>query len=192
MNPLDVRFKCTMCGACCKHTSLVVTLTGRDIVRIARAIEFDSSQILKIIDFYLPKKRDALPQGLKHIPRVLTEKGPAIIALKKRESGACVFLTADNLCAIHQFRPGACASFPFVFKESNGDIMWGFSAMKEICPGIGDGPKISEPELHDIARDVLEDLQIYGDFTSDWNSLDSEHDVNMLLESILSDIRFNV
>jgi Fe-S-cluster containining protein len=35
-----------------------------------------------------------------------------IFAIKKKEDGSCVFLTADNNCSIHLFKPRVCSFYP--------------------------------------------------------------------------------
>jgi Fe-S-cluster containining protein len=168
-----------------------VTLTGRDIVKIAISLGLSSNQILRAIDFYIQIEENPLPKGLQHIPQVLTEEGHAIIALKKNEESECIFLK-DNLCMIHEIRPGACVSFPFVFERGEDGINWGLSAMRKICPGIGTGPIVREPDLLETATFVLEELDIYREFVNDWNDRSESHTTEKLLSDILSDIRFIV
>jgi len=168
-----------------------VTLTGRDIIKIANGLGLTPKQMIRALDFYIPHNGDELPPGLEHIPPVLTENGLAIMALKKSDDGECLFLK-DNLCMIHEIRPGACRSFPFVFDEHEGDISWGLSAMKEICPGLGKGAAVEGSDILDTAIQVLENLQIYREFAEEWNQSDKTHTVSNLLRSVQSDIRFLV
>ena len=51
-----------------------------------------------------------------------TEQGTAYVALKKLDDGSCVFLD-NNLCLIHPIRPAVCASFPFVFRRDDDEIV---------------------------------------------------------------------
>ncbi len=187
----DVQFECIKCGACCKKGDLLVTLTGRDITKISVTLGITAEQMLRAIDFYVPVEGDFIPEGLKHVPQTMTENGLSIIALKKNDEGDCIFLK-DDLCMIHEIRPGACASFPFVFEKDTDGINWGLSAMKEICPGIGRGPVVNKSELLETAQHVLEDLEIYRAFSEEWNSANGPHNAENLLTEILSDIRFIV
>ena len=168
-----------------------MTLTGRDITIIANGLGLTPQQMVRTLDFYIPHNGEKMPLGLEHIPHILTENGRAIMALKKTEAGECLFLK-DNLCMIHEIRPGACRSFPFVFDEHEGEISWGLSAMKEICPGLGKGAAVEASDILDTATHVLENLQIYREFTEEWNQSDKAHTVSNLLLSIQSDIRFLV
>ncbi len=182
-------FECTKCGACCRDESLLVTVTGSDIVRIASVLGLSSDNMLKALDFYVLSKGLPIPVGLERISSVKTEKGSAFIALKKMDNGDCIFLK-DNLCMIHPVRPAVCKSFPFTFTESSGNLSWGLSAKKEICPGLGTGTQVSEIEIEELAGAILPEMLIYKEFTDEWNSNQRSPNVVELLKSIINDIRF--
>ncbi|MFW9932511.1 MAG: YkgJ family cysteine cluster protein, partial [Candidatus Thorarchaeota archaeon] len=184
-------FKCICCGACCSQKDMIVTLTGRDISYLAHALGLDAKQMLRVVDFYIQTKAMILPQGLQNIPRIETERGLAIIALKKNPTGECIFLEND-LCMVHPARPGVCKSFPFTFREENDEISYGLSAKQSICPGIGQGDEILVNELLILAQEILEDLSIFSEFVSYWNDSEHEHEASMFLEAVLADIRFIV
>ena len=185
-----IQFECTKCGACCREDALLVTVTGRDITRISMGLGLDSNEVIRAFDFYLASNSES-PEGLRDIPAVNTEHGPAYIALKKLETGDCIFLK-DNLCMIHTFRPGVCRSFPFVFRDGGDEKTWGFSAMKEICPGLGSGPEVEISDLRELADAVLEDIEIFKDFVEEWNQDKEKPTADSLVETILSELRFTV
>ncbi|MFW9805247.1 MAG: YkgJ family cysteine cluster protein [Candidatus Thorarchaeota archaeon] len=185
----EIRFECTKCGACCCEDSLLVTVTGRDIARISFSLGLNANEVLRALDFYLVSGTES-PVGFRDIPTVNTEQGRAYVAIKKMENGDCIFLK-DNLCMIHLVRPMVCKSFPFVFRDNDGDQTWGLSAMKEICPGLGTGPVVDLSELRELAVTVLEDLTLYRKFTEEWNS-EKNPTVKDLIEKILLDTRFSV
>jgi Fe-S-cluster containining protein len=191
VNPKDdrIQFECTKCGACCREDSLLVTVTGRDIVRISIGLTLGPNEVIRALDFYLVSGIES-PEGLRDFPTVNTEKGPAYIALKKMENGDCVFLK-DNLCMIHLIRPSVCMSFPFVFSNNDDDTTWGLSAKKQICPGLGSGPEIRVSELRELAVSVLEDLSLYNNFAQEWNQ-EKDPTAAHLIEKVLADIRFTV
>ncbi len=182
-------FECTKCGACCRDESLLVTVTGSDIVRIASVLGLSSDETLKALDFYILSDGVPTPIGLERIPSIKTEMGLAYIALKKMENDDCIFLNND-LCMIHSVRPLVCKSFPFTFNDSDGNWSWGLSAKKEICPGLGTGPLISEIEIEELAKTILPELRIYKEFTSEWNSSQTSPTAAKLLKAIIEDIRF--
>ena len=186
----QIQFECTKCGACCREDSLLVTVTGRDIVRISQGLGLSSDKVIKAFDFYLVSGKDA-PLGLRDIPAVMTEQGLAYVAFKKLENGDCVFLK-DDLCMIHAIRPAVCMSFPFVFLDKGDEKTWGLSARKEICPGLGSGPEVEVEDLRELAVVVLEDLMIYSDFAEEWNRNQNNPTAKLLVETILSDPRFSV
>ncbi len=186
-NP-QVQFECTKCGACCREDSLLVTVTGRDISRIAIALGLVPDEMIRALDFYLMQSIEP-PEGLRDIPAIKTEQGLAYIALKKLDNGNCVFLK-DNLCMIHVIRPAVCRSFPFVFNDTGSEKTWGLSAMKEICPGLGSGPTIEISSLLQIADDILEELDLYKEFCEEWNHHEKTPTARRVIERILSDPRF--
>ncbi|MFX1440701.1 MAG: YkgJ family cysteine cluster protein [Promethearchaeota archaeon] len=186
----QVHFECTKCGACCKEKELLVTVTGSDIVRLSFFLGTSTSETLRALDFYvLPENGGDPPAGMRDIPAVNTEHGAAYIALRRMENKECIFLS-DDLCMIHQFRPGVCRSFPFVFREKEGETTWGLSAVKEICPGLGTGPEIAFNELKAISLPILRELSLYREFVSEWNKNQENPTASLLIESILSDSRF--
>lgn len=192
MNPKteQVLFECTKCGACCRERTLLVTVTGSDIVRLSNGLGFNSNEVIKALDFYLVSGEEP-PKGLQDIPSVKTEHGLAYVALKKMENGDCIFLKND-LCMIHPIRPGVCMSFPFVFRSEKTDIAWGLSAKKKICPGLGIGPEVKLEDLRELAATVLEDLSLFKSFAKEWNSSEQKPTAARLIEMILSDPRFSV
>ena len=78
----EVHFECTKCGACCREDSLLVTVTGRDIARMAMGFGFGSDEVIRALDFYLISGKET-PKGLRDFPSIITEHGRAYIALKK-------------------------------------------------------------------------------------------------------------
>lgn len=182
------QFECTKCGSCCREDSMIITVTGHDIVRLSTALGLSPEEIMRALDFYVLDKLNIIPAGLIEIPSPNTEKGPAFIALKKMENGDCIFLK-DDQCMIHMMRPIVCRSFPFVFRGKDGERRWGLSAMKHICPGLGIGPRVSQEEMEALSVLVLESIQIYHEFTDEWNSLPTTS-AQELIRTILSDPRF--
>lgn len=79
--------------------------------------------------------------------------------IRKRDDGACVFLTADNRCRIHEElganrKPLTCRLFPFAFhSDGNGTIVPASFG----CPTIvaNEGPLVDAPE----SRAALESLR---------------------------------
>jgi Fe-S-cluster containining protein len=180
-----------MCGACCRDDTLLVTLTGTDIARIAFFLDLSAPNILRALDFYVIESEKRIPKGLRHIPRVNTENGPAFVAVRKMESGDCVFLE-DNLCMIHTIRPSVCMSFPFVFRKESGKLKWGLSARKEICPGLGKGNLVDAKELEALGSDVLADIEYFAHFTAVWNRETKKPTALGFIERVLKTPEFSL
>jgi len=186
-----VRFECIKCGECCRQDGLIVTVTGRDVARLSSTLGMAAPELLRALDFYVLPKNGNAPKGLRDTPLLKTESGKAYMALRKMESGDCVFLK-DNQCMIHPIRPFVCRTFPFVFRDVAGEVKWGLSSMKDICHGIGEGSKVTEQELVELCIAALEDLAIYREFAETWNETTAEPTAIGFLEAILSDVRFSV
>lgn len=179
------KFECTKCGACCKDTEILVTVTDGDILRISRTLELAPNEMLRALDFYITEPDTPPPTGLEKIPAIQTERGLAYVALKKMENGDCIFLK-DDQCMIHPIRPMVCRSFPFVFSVSNNQRNWGLSAKQEICPGLGTGSKVSKTELDSLAKEVLTDFEAYRKFADSWNSRSESCNAFDFINEILS------
>jgi hypothetical protein len=79
-----------------------------------------------------------------------------------------------------------------VFRDDSDEKTWGLSAKKELCPGLGQGPDADESELRELAITVLEELAIFKEFVEEWNQKQDNPTAKVLVESILSDVRFIV
>lgn len=180
-----------MCGACCRDENLLVTVTGSDISRLSLILGLSASEVIRALEFYVLNEGEDVPLGLMHIPQIVTENGPAFIALKKMENGDCIFLR-DNRCMIHVIRPAVCVSFPFVFKREGDGFSWGFNARKEICPGLEEGPEVQASDLLSTAQKVLEDLAGFQLFVEDWNRNRPESKARDFIDSVLSNPDFSM
>ncbi|MGY5854282.1 MAG: YkgJ family cysteine cluster protein [Candidatus Thorarchaeota archaeon] len=181
-----IHFECLQCGACCKQVDMIVTVTSRDIARLSIGLGLTAKELLKALDFYVLPEGQTIPDGLRQIPQVKTEQGRAYVALKKLEDGSCVFLD-NNLCLIHPIRPAVCASFPFVFRAENNELVWSVHAKQEICPGLKEGPAILHSDLLDLSREPLTDFGHFQEVAKKWNTEDKEHTALGYVETVLSE-----
>ncbi len=96
------RFKCTLCGICCK-ASPVSLLPYEDV-------------ILRLI-----AQKLGLPYRSRPGYRVFDQRSKTWIALSyamQLVDGKCVFLTKDDLCMINNiYKPLICRSYPYVPKQ---------------------------------------------------------------------------
>ena len=170
---------------------MIVTVTGRDVARLSSTLGMAAPDLLRALDFYILPENGNIPKGLRDTPMLKTESGKGYMALRKMESGDCIFLK-DNQCMIHPIRPFVCRTFPFVFRDVSGTVKWGFSSMKDICPGIDEGREVTQQELVEMGIAALEDLAIYREFAETWNETTTEPTAIGFLETLLSDVRFSV
>ena len=79
-------------------------------------------------------------------------------------TGACIFLSAENLCKIHDIKPASCRGLPFtVFAVRPGKILAGidkhvYSSCKGFYTGDMDLEELRRvaPHLEVVIRDVVE------------------------------------
>ncbi|MEM3526062.1 MAG: YkgJ family cysteine cluster protein [Candidatus Jordarchaeaceae archaeon] len=164
-----VRFKCVRCGNCCRDETFIITITHKDVIRLADHLKCNLKDLLsKYISFYQVRKE--LENRLV-FPAILTYRGNAFLGLRKKNNGSCVFLREDNLCEIYAARPMVCRSFPFTFSVKDGWLSWGLMVKaEEICPGLGQGETFSKESLESMAKEVIGELEEYKKIVSIWNS----------------------
>jgi Fe-S-cluster containining protein len=166
----------------------LITLTKNDLIRIAFALGISGTDLLRAVDFHVLRPGMDAPIGLRDFPSIETEQGPAYLALKKLQSGECMFLQ-ENRCMIHPVRPGVCKSFPFVFRKEKDQVFWGLSAKKEICPGIGKGDYVTTAELEALAEEVLGEQLAFREYVAGWNATRNSPKAADFILAILEDAK---
>jgi len=101
---------CTQCVNCCK--TIHPLLTETDIERIAEHIGMEKSVFRET---YLELDEDR-EQKMKALP--------------------CLFLGADNRCAIYEVRPDDCAEYPHTDKEGFTFRTHGHANNALVCPAV--------------------------------------------------------
>ena len=101
-------FECQCCGACCRIKDGIVRVSDREIARIAAYLGMRE-------DDFIARETEIAPDR-------------KTLMLKSRSDGACVYLTDDNRCRIHEVKPDKCRTFPFEWTNADSH---------EICPGLG-------------------------------------------------------
>lgn len=106
-----MKFKCTMCGACCKpHWAGDYQI-----------ILFNDSEEKKIAEF-LGMELDAMREKYEIVENAMnTSKVP------------CRFLDENNKCIIHPVKPGNCSKWPWI--RANNELR-GQEPNAKRCPGI--------------------------------------------------------
>jgi len=113
-----LRFSCTRCSRCCRHTPGYVFLSERDLERIARALGLDTVET---------RRRYCRAVRIGAFSRV---------SLKEKPNLDCI-LWEDGGCSIYSSRPLQCRSFPFWSSNLASRESWEEQAAS--CPGIGRG-----------------------------------------------------
>lgn len=129
-------FRCTGCGNCCRGT--IVMLTDADVDRIAQGTGRPISDFVRFVDEDVANIPRRSPWWIRfeHAGR----KTRAVMALRHRPGGACVFLDDDNRCTIYEHRPVTCREHPFeVDLSDTGAVV--HVALSDIveCPHDWDG-----------------------------------------------------
>ncbi len=94
---------CQMCGKCC-HFEIPMTLL--DIHRIARITDTQPKEVF-----------------LQRIQRKVSARS-GLFMIRKDSNRACIFLSENNLCAIHAAKPRACGFYNCASQSSSDMIPW--------------------------------------------------------------------
>jgi Fe-S-cluster containining protein len=137
------RFTCSHCARCCRGFDVVVTAAEVDLYRRRNAAAW----------FRGPSGSDA-SEPFEPVPGA-----PALRRIRKRDDGACGFLSDDNRCRIHQElgapkKPLTCRLFPYSFHAVADGIVVKPSFN---CPTIA--ANAGAPIDGDASRAALESLR---------------------------------
>jgi len=104
----ELRFTCSQCGRCCRR-GWDIALTPGELQAYRRA---------QAGRFY--RERDDAPEGAEQEPFEPIPGHAPHHRIRKRDDGACGFLSPDNRCRIHEEmgagkKPLTCRLFPFRF-----------------------------------------------------------------------------
>ncbi|WP_305117273.1 YkgJ family cysteine cluster protein [Acutalibacter muris] len=108
-----VDFRCTRCGACCRHLRESVPLNTLDAFRLAKHLRAQGEKI-NCLDSVFARFAEPVP---------LHESGYSVYMLKTAgPDDACIFLQ-NNRCTIQPAKPSACRLYPFAV-EPKGDGLY--------------------------------------------------------------------
>jgi Fe-S-cluster containining protein len=121
-----LRFECTRCSKCCRHTPGYVFLSPADLLSLAAALRLSKDKFLgtycRKVDLGVARR----------------------ISLKEKPNLDCILWENDG-CSQYEARPLQCRSFPFWSACVASREEW-LSHSKN-CPGIGSGPVHSREEI---------------------------------------------
>jgi Fe-S-cluster containining protein len=121
-----LRFECTRCSRCCRHTPGYVFLSSADLGRLAAAVA-------------LPR-REFLRRFCRDVDLGLARR----VSLKEKSNLDCI-LWENGGCSVYEARPLQCRSFPFWSACVASEEEW-LSQAKN-CPGMGRGAFHSREEI---------------------------------------------
>ena len=110
VTPSDkIRFRCTLCGACCRNVKETVPVDCKDAFYLTKHLR-DLGMDIYCVDQFLEQYAE---------PALLDECGFFVYFLKSvGEDNACIFLK-DNRCSVQEAKPLACRLYPFMV-DPNG------------------------------------------------------------------------
>ena len=110
VTPSDkIRFRCTLCGACCRNVKETVPVDCKDAFYLTKHLR-DLGMDIYCVDQFLEQYAE---------PALLDECGFFVYFLKSvGEDNACIFLE-DNRCSVQEAKPLACRLYPFMV-DPNG------------------------------------------------------------------------
>jgi len=121
-----LRFACTRCSRCCRHTPGYVFLSPADLTRLAAATALSSGEFLhrfcRTVDLGLARR----------------------VSLKEKPNIDCI-LWENGGCSVYEARPLQCRSFPFWSACVASEQEWLLHA--KACPGMGKGAVYSREEI---------------------------------------------
>ncbi len=124
-----LRFECSQCGRCC-------TRSGEHSYVYLRPVEVRETAA------FLGLEEDRFRERF-----CVEDEGWTVLRM---DGPACPFLGEDHRCRIYPVRPRQCRTWPFWEENLASPIAW--EAAKEVCPGIGSGPRFEWQEAAEIAR----------------------------------------
>jgi Fe-S-cluster containining protein len=121
-----LRFECTRCSKCCRHTPGYVFLSEEDIGPLLSALNLSRHDFLRLY--------------CRHV-RI----GPAHrLSLKEKPNVDCILWEGGG-CSVYAARPLQCRSFPFWSSCLSSADEWELHARQ--CPGMGKGRLHSREEI---------------------------------------------
>jgi uncharacterized protein len=121
-----LRFECTRCSRCCRHTPGYVFLSATDLDTLLKATKTQRAEFLRAY--------------CRQIPLGLVTR----VSLKEKTNLDCIFWETGG-CSVYEARPLQCRSFPFWSACVSSPEEWELHAQQ--CPGMGKGALHSRTEI---------------------------------------------
>ena len=121
-----LRFECTRCSRCCRHSPGYVFLSSEDLALLAEASR------LSPLGFFERYCREVDLYGIGRV------------SLRERDNFDCI-LWEEGGCSMYDARPVQCRSYPFWSANLSSPESW--AAVIEECPGAGQGRLVRAEEI---------------------------------------------
>jgi len=131
-----LRFECTRCSKCCRHTPGYVFLSEADIGPLLTALGVTRH-------VFLNKYCRRVQFGFAHR-----------LSLREKPNVDCILWEFSG-CSVYEARPLQCRSFPFWSSCLSSAKEWEFHARQ--CPGIGKGRLHSRDEIEGWIKQRLKE-----------------------------------
>lgn len=124
-----LRFECTRCGNCCRNHGdyAYVYLMPPEVTGLADFLELSEAEFLARF--------------------CVEDEGWTVLRMDRPR---CPFLSPEGGCTVYPARPRQCRTWPFWEENLASPEAW--DAVREICPGIGRGPRYEWQEAAETAR----------------------------------------
>lgn len=154
-----ILYSCLRCGLCCKTDWLI----GIDEISYKRLSQYNWASYFPQLsnNSLFVKLKFPLPSG-------------ETVTFARKSDGACIFLTSENECLIHQqlgfdAKAQVCKEFPYRFVSTPKGIIVGLSfACVSVNSGIGEPLANKQEEINKILtsslhiEEIEEPLPLYG------------------------------
>ncbi len=121
-----LRFECTRCSRCCRHTPGYVFLSPADLVALCGSLRLSKEEFLR--------------QYCRTIDLGVARR----VSLTEKQNLDCILWEKDG-CSQYAARPMQCRSFPFWSACVSSREEWEDHARN--CPGMGRGPIHTREEI---------------------------------------------
>ena len=131
-----LRFECTRCSRCCRHTPGYVFLSAKDVQRFTKALRIDREEFLRVY--------------CRRVSLGIADR----VSLREKPGFDCIFWENDG-CSVYEARPLQCRAYPFWSANVASPEAWEEQANQ--CPGIGRGPVHDRTEIESWLKKRLEE-----------------------------------
>jgi len=175
-----VRFKCTLCGECCRRYWITVTVD--DLLAILINSGLRPSEVSALYN--------ANVAGDWQAPRIRLRDGYYYLVLRKRVDGSCIFneWRGDRMiCTIHSYKPLTCRFYPFIYHWVDDKLYFElYDKAMGYCPGVGNGPIVDLARESEYAVKSREAKERFRVFVNHWNKLVDDKSVEATVDSFMN------